>query len=167
MKREHWPEVGWWRRRAWAEAWAGMAWAARRRSSLSWVCDGKVGAETSRWVSDLLRRSGSRVWVGWQRWGIEVRVESWRRGTVTAGAGASDGDGRGWGWRWWRLWLWCWREMRAWWEMRADERDRWDDELDERWESLMRWWKKRKRLQRLCRTTIGLGIKEWDMFVLF
>ena len=140
MKREHWPEVGWRRRRAWTEAWAGTAWAARRRSSLSWVCDGKVGVETSRWVNGLLRRSGSRAWVGRQRWGREVRV---------------DGVGRR------QLWLWCWGEIRAWWEMRADERDRRDDELDERWESLMRWWKKRKRLQRLCRSMAGLGIKEW------
>ena len=159
MKREHWPKVGWRRRRAWAEAWAGMAWAARRRSSLSWVCDGKVGAETSRWVSGLLRRSGSRAWVGRHRWGREVRVKSWRRGTTTVGAGASDGDGGGWGWRRQRLWLWCWVEMRAWWEMRADERDRRDEELDEKWESLMRWWKKKKEASE-GRNTASLGLKE-------
>lgn len=36
--------------------------AARRRSSLSWVCDGKVRAETSRWVCGVGRRSGSAAW---------------------------------------------------------------------------------------------------------
>ena len=68
MKREHWPEVGWQRQRAWAEAWAGMP----------------------RWVSGLLQRSGSRAWVGRQRWSREVRV--------VAGAGdgvGRDGDGVG------------------------------------------------------------------------
>ena len=36
--------------------------AARRRSSLSWVCDGKVRAGTSRWVYGVGRWSGSAAW---------------------------------------------------------------------------------------------------------
>ena len=139
MKREHWPEVGW-----------GMGW------------DGVGCKEEELFVVGLWRQGWSRDFKIGQRlasteWvkgvggpaAVRQRGESWRRGTATAGAGAGGGDAGGWGWRRRRLWLWCWVEMRAWWEMRADERDRRDDELDERWESLMRWWKKRKRLQRL------------------
>ena len=36
--------------------------AARRRSSLSWVCDGKVRAGTSRWVYGVGQRLGSTEW---------------------------------------------------------------------------------------------------------
>ena len=150
MKREHWPKVGWRRWRAWAEVWA-----ARRRSG----CD--VGLWWQGWK--MGQRLASTEWVKGVGGSAAVRQrgESWRRGTTTVGAGASDGDGGGWGWRRQRLWLWCWVEMRAWWEMRADERDRRDDELDERWESLMRWWKKRNRLQRLWGARQVLGVKEW------
>ena len=150
MKREHWPEVGWRRRWVWAEAWA-----ARRRSGCDvglWLQGWKMGQRLAS--TELVKDVGGPA-------AVRQRGESWRRGTATAGA--SDGDAGGWGWRRQRrrLWLWCWVEMRAWWEMRADERDRRDDELDERWESLMRWWKKRNRLQRLWGARQVLGIKEW------
>ena len=139
MKREHWPKVGWRRWRAWAEVWAGTAWAARRRSG----CD--VGLWWQGWK--MGQRLASTEWVKGVGGSAAVRQrgESWRRGTTTVGAGASDDDGGGWGWRRQRLWLWCWVEMRAWWEMR---------ELDE-------MMKKKKEASEALRSTTGLGIKEW------
>ena len=157
MKREHWPEVGWWRRRAWTEAWVGTAWAARRRSG----CD--VGLWWQGWK--MGQRLASTEWikgVGGMA-AVRQRGESWRRGTATTGAGVGDGEGwwqglglatalalalvlsgdeslmRDEGWRerlegWW-----------AWWEMR---------ELDE-------MMKKKKEASEALRSMVGLGIKEW------
>ena len=68
---------------------------------MSWVCDGKVRAETLRvskmgqrhesaeWVSGLVRQSGSRVWAG----DIEFQVGQ-GRGSVTASGGIEACNGK-------------------------------------------------------------------------
>ena len=81
MKREHWPEVGWRRRRAWAEAWAGMARLEQRLQDESAACFDGVGQGR-----------------GWAGSGEAERWELWL-GLATAW----DGDGWGCGWR--RRWL--------------------------------------------------------------
>ena len=68
---------------------------------MSWVCDEKVRAETSRvsemdlrrgsveWVGGVVRRSGSRMWAG--------DVELWvgqGRGSVTASGGIEACNGK-------------------------------------------------------------------------
>ena len=57
--------------------------AARRRSSLSWVCDGKVRAGTSRWVYGVGRWSGSAAWFDGEGQG---------RGPVTLSVGWTGGS---------------------------------------------------------------------------
>ena len=153
MKREHWPEVGWWWWRAWAEAWAKGGGA---------LCRGSVTARSEQRLQDGSAAcfDGVGQGCGWagsgeaERWELRVDGVGRRRlglglATATSLALVLRGDEslmRDEGWwerseRWWAWW-----EVRAWWE---------------RWESLMRWWKKKERLQRFCRSTAGLGMKEW------
>ena len=68
---------------------------------MSWVCDGKVRAETSRvsetglqrgsaeWVNGLVRRSGSRVWAG----DVELRMGQ-GRGSMTTSGGIEACNGK-------------------------------------------------------------------------
>ena len=145
MKREHWPEVGWRRRRAWTEAWAGTVWAARRRSGYD------VGLWRQGWK--MGQRLASTEWVKGVGGPAAVRQrgESWRRGTATAGAGAGDGDGGGWGWRWWGLSgdESLMREIGRMMSLMRDERAWWDDEKKEKgfrgFEEHGRSWNKRMR----------------------
>ena len=150
MKREHWPEVGWRRRRAWAEAWAGTARLEQRLQDGSTACFDRVGqgrgwagsGEAERWELWLgLATAWDVTTTAWAGDGVGRRWLGLWLATATAGAGAGDGDGDGFGFgvegRWklderWGLM----REIGGMRSLMRDERAWWDDE------------KKRKRLQR-------------------
>ena len=140
MKREHWPEVGWRWRRAWAKAWAGTARLEQRLQDGSAACFDRVGqgcgwagsSEAERWE---LRVDG----VGRRRLGLGLA-------TATALALVLRGDeslmrDEGWWERsegWW-----------AWWEMRElDEMMKKKKEASEALQEHDRSWNKRMNKRR-------------------